>query len=241
MGNEHTVAQGSNNQNISADFPSFSQGENNKEVREKTHTGKKARPHNTLKRICVFCGSSLGARSVYTNAAQQLGRTIVSHGMGLVYGGGSIGLMGVIADTALKEKGEVIGVIPRVLSSKEFAHPGLTALHVVSSMHERKAMMAELSDAFIAMPGGFGTFDEFFEVLTWAQLGLHSKPIGLLNVDGYFDLMLKFINQVLHEGFIQVKHHQLFVTSHNPGELISALLHYKPSPRISKVITWKES
>ncbi len=148
---------------------------------------KKFSPDNTIKRICVFCGSSPGTRPVYTEFAQQLGKAIVSQDMELVYGGGSIGLMGIIADAVLKEKGKVIGVIPHALSSKEFAHTGLTDLRLVSSMHERKAMMVELSDAFIAMPGGFGTFDEFFEILTWAQLGLHAKPIGLLNVEGYFD------------------------------------------------------
>ena len=143
--------------------------------------------NNSIKRICVFCGSNHGARSAYTGAAQQLGKALVSHEIGLVYGGGSIGLMTVVADAVLEEKGEVIGVIPHALSSKEFAHDGLTELRLVSSMHERKAMMAELSGAFIAMPGGFGTLDEFFEIVTWAQLGLHTKPIGLLNVGGYFE------------------------------------------------------
>src|SRR3990167_2367199 len=176
-----------------------------------------------MKNICVFCGSSLGTNAIYTEAAKQLGKTIVSHGMGLVYGGGSIGLIVVIADAVLKEKGEVIGVIPHALSSKEFAHPGLTELRMVSSMHERKAMMAELSDAFIAMPGGFGTFDEFFEIVTWAQLGLHAKPIGLLNVDGYFDLLLEFISHVLQERFINEDHHRLITTSDNPEKLLLAL------------------
>ncbi len=194
-----------------------------------------------VKRICVFCGSNPGARSVYADIAQQLGKAIVSQGMGLVYGGGSIGLMGIIADAVLKEKGKVIGVIPHALASKEFAHPGLTELRMVSSMHERKAIMAELSDAFIAMPGGFGTFDELFEILTWAQLGLHSKPIGLLNVEGYFDLLLSFINHVLQERFIQTKHHRMIITSHNPEELLSVLSRCKPFYRIPQVIDWKEA
>ena len=129
--------------------------------------------------------------------------------------------MEVIADAVLKEKGNVIGVIPHALASKEFAHPGLTELRMVSSMHERKAMMAELSDAFIAMPGGFGTFDEFFEILTWSQLGLHAKPIGLLNVEGYFDLLLAFINHVLEERFIQTEHSRLDITYRHPGECFS--------------------
>ena len=197
--------------------------------------------NNSIKRICVFCGSSNGIRAIYTEAAQQLGKTIVSNGMGLVYGGGSIGLMGVIADAVLKEKGEVIGVIPHALSSREFAHHGLAELRVVPSMHERKAMMAELSDAFIAMPGGFGTFDEFFEIVTWAQLGLHTKPIGLLNVEGYFDLLLSFINHVLQERFINEDHHRLITTSDNPEKLLLALKSYKPLQKPPKLIDWKET
>lgn len=197
--------------------------------------------NNFIKRICVFCGSNHGARSAYTDAAQQLGKALVSQGVGLVYGGGSIGLMTVVADAVLEEKGEVIGVIPHALSSKEFAHNGLTELHLVSSMHERKAMMAELSDAFIAMPGGFGTLDEFFEIITWAQLGLHTKPIGLLNVGGYFDLLLKFVDYMLRERFISAEHRQLIITSHNPEELLSALIRYKPMQPIPKVIDWKET
>src|SRR3989339_1977826 len=196
---------------------------------------------NSIKRICVFCGSNHGVRSAYTDAAQQLGKALVSQGMGLVYGGGSIGLMTVVADAVLKEQGEVIGVIPHALSSKEFAHDGLTELHLVSSMHERKATMAELSDAFIAMPGGFGTLDEFFEIVTWAQLGLHAKPIGLLNVGGYFDWLLKFVDYMLQERFISTEHRQLIVTSHDPEELLSALIRYKPMQPIPKVIDWKET
>ncbi len=197
--------------------------------------------NNSIKRICVFCGSNHGARSAYNGAAQQLGKALVSQGVGLVYGGGSIGLMTVVADAVLEEKGEVIGVIPHALSSKEFAHDGLTELHLVSSMHERKATMAELSDAFIAMPGGFGTLDEFFEIVTWAQLGLHTKPIGLLNVEGYFDLLLKFVDYMQQERFISAEHRQLIITSHDPEELLSALIRYKPSQQIPKVIDWKET
>src|SRR3990172_10715559 len=196
---------------------------------------------NSIKRICVFCGSNHGARSAYTDAAQQLGKALVSQGMGLVYGGGSIGLMTVVADAVLKEKGEVIGVIPHALSSKEFAHDGLTELRLVSGMHERKAVMAELSGAFIAMPGGFGTLDEFFEIVTWAQLGLHTKPIGLLNVEGYFDLLLKFVDYMQRERFISTEHRQLIITSHDPEELLSALIRYKPIQPIPKVIDWKET
>ncbi|MEK7298011.1 MAG: TIGR00730 family Rossman fold protein [Planctomycetota bacterium] len=175
-------------------------------------------------RVCVFCGASSGGRPIYAKVAQQLGKAIVSQNMGLVFGGGSVGLMGVIADAVLEEKGEVIGVIPHALSSNEIAHQGLTELRFVSGMHERKAMMAELSDLFIAMPGGYGTLDEFFEILTWSQLGLHAKPIGLLNVDGYFDLLLAFLNHVLQERFIQAKHHQLMVISSDPETLLSELI-----------------
>lgn len=197
--------------------------------------------NNPIKRICVFCGSSLGARQSYTDIAQQLGKAIVSHGMELVYGGGSIGLMGVIANAVLKENGKVFGVIPKALSSREFAHPGLTELRFVASMHERKAMMAELADAFIAMPGGFGTFEEFFEILTWAQLGLHTKPIGLLNAEGYFDLLLAFINHVLEESFIQKKHYQMIITSDNPEKLLSKIVRYKSLPQFPKLIDLKET
>ncbi|TLD42835.1 MAG: Lysine decarboxylase family [Candidatus Jettenia ecosi] len=196
---------------------------------------------NSIKRICVFCGSRLGARPVYTDIAQKLGKTMVSQGIGLVYGGGSIGLMGVIADAVLKENGEVIGVIPKALSSREFAHQGLTELRFVSSMHERKAMMVELSDAFIAMPGGFGTFDELFEIITWAQLGIHIKPIGLLNVEKYFDLLLKFVNYVLQERFIQTKHRQLFTVSHDPEKLLYELIHGKRDKRLPQFINWNET
>ncbi len=201
----------------------------------------KALPVNQKKRICVFCGSNHGMRSSYRNAAQQLGKAIASHGMGLVYGGGSVGLMGAIADAVLEKQGEVIGVLPQALFNKELAHYGLTELRIVSSMHERKALMAELSDGFIAMPGGFGTFEEFFEVVTWAQLGLHTKPIGILNVDGYFDLFFKFIEHILREGFIKPKHQQLMITSQDPSELLSLLIRHRPAEHIPKVINWKET
>ncbi len=149
--------------------------------------------------------------------------------------------MGIIADAVLEEQGEVIGVLPQTLFNKELAHSGLTDLRIVSSMHERKALMAELSDGFIAMPGGFGTFEEFFEVVTWAQLGLHTKPIGILNVDGYFDLFFKFIEHILREGFIKPKHQQLMITSQDPNELLSLLIRHKPAGHIQKVINWKET
>lgn len=201
----------------------------------------KAHTVNKKKRICVFCGSSHGVRLSYRNAAQQLGKAIASRGMGLVYGGGSVGLMGVIANAVLEEQGEVIGVLPQALFNKELAHYGLTDLRIVSSMHERKALMAELSNGFIAMPGGFGTFEEVFEVVTWAQLGLHRKPIGILNVDGYFDLFFEFLEHVLREGFIKPQHQQLMITSQDPNELLSSLIRHRPTEQVPKVINWKET
>lgn len=196
---------------------------------------------NSIKRVCVFCGSSSGAGQIYTDIAQKLGKAIVSYGMELVYGGGSVGLMGVIANAVLQENGIVIGVIPHALSLKEIAHQYLTELRFVASMHERKATMAELSDAFIAMPGGFGTLDELFEIVTWAQLGLHTKPIGLLNVDNYFDLLLTFINHALQERFIKQKYHQLIITSNDPEDLLGKLIHCKRKQQFPEAIRWEET
>ncbi|MDR4504971.1 MAG: TIGR00730 family Rossman fold protein [Candidatus Scalindua sp.] len=195
---------------------------------------------NTMKRICVFCGSNRGARIAYTDVAQQLGKAIVSKGLGLVYGGGDVGLMGIIADAVLQKKGEVIGVIPHSLAKKEVAHSGLTELRLVASMHERKAMMEELSDGFIAMPGGFGTLEELFEVVTWAQLGLHSKPIGLLNVEGFFDLLLEFLNHVHKERFVQAKYRHLILKSHSPEKLLDMLIQHHTSETLPKFIDWKD-
>jgi len=176
-----------------------------------------------MKRACVFCGSSVGAKAIYAEAAREMGRLIASKGIGLVYGGGNVGLMGVIADAALEAGGEVIGVIPRALADREIAHTGLTELRVVDSMHTRKAMMAELSDAFIAMPGGVGTFEEFFEAITWTQLGLHRKPCGLLNVDGFYTPLEKFIDQAVTEGFIRPVHRTAIVVDEDPDRLLETL------------------
>jgi len=176
-----------------------------------------------VKRVCVFCGSSVGAKAVYAEAAREMGRLIASKGIGLVYGGGNVGLMGVIADAALEAGGEVIGVIPRALADREIAHTGLTTLHVVDSMHTRKAMMAELSDAFIAMPGGVGTFEELFEAVTWTQLGLHRKPCGLLNVGGFYTPLERFIDQAVTEGFIRPVHRTAIVVDDDPGRLLETL------------------
>ena len=176
-----------------------------------------------MKRVCVFCGSSVGVKAAYAEAARQMGRLIASKGIVLVYGGGNVGLMGVIADAALEAGAEVIGVIPRALADREIAHTGLTELHVVDSMHTRKAMMAELSDAFIAMPGGVGTFEEFFEAVTWTQLGLHRKPCGLLNVDGFYTPLVQFIDQAVTEGFIRAVHRKVIVDDDEPARLLETL------------------
>jgi hypothetical protein len=162
-----------------------------------------------MKRLCVFCGSATGINPRYGDDARRLGQLLVRHGWGLVFGGGHIGLMGVLADAVLQAGGEVIGVIPQALVDRELAHPGLTDLRIVASMHERKALMADLSDAFAALPGGYGTADEFFEMLTWAQLGIHHKPIGLLNSAGFFDPLLAWIDRAVADGFIRPAHRQL--------------------------------
>jgi uncharacterized protein (TIGR00730 family) len=187
-----------------------------------------------MQRICVFCGSRAGDRPIYTEAAQQLGRVLVQRGLGLVYGGGHIGLMGVLADAVLQTGGEVIGVIPQALRDKELAHGNLTQLQVVDTMHQRKARMAELSDAFIALPGGYGTGDEFFEILTWAQLRLHSKPMGVLNVAGFFDGMLAWMDHMVAEGFLRPKHRALLQV-HDQAEglldLLSQVTPPEPEPK----------
>ena len=154
-------------------------------------------------RICVFCGSSVGANPKYLAEAKSLGLRIAGGGWGLVYGGTSIGLMGATADAALSDGAEVIGVLPQALQDREIAHRGLTRLHLVGSMHERKALMASLSDAFIALPGGYGTLDEFFEIVTWAQLNIHSKPCLLINTNGYFDFLLRFLDHAVSEEFVK--------------------------------------
>jgi uncharacterized protein (TIGR00730 family) len=180
-----------------------------------------------VKRIAVFCGSNVGQKPEYSSAAQELGREIAIHGLGLVYGGGNIGLMGVIADAALGEGGHVTGVIPEALAAKELAHRGVQDLHVVRSMHERKALIAELSEAFIAMPGGVGTLEEFFEVFTWGQLGFHRKPIALLNVAGYYDTLLRFIDQAVAERFVSASHREMLIAESSPGLILDRLVDYQ--------------
>ena len=181
-----------------------------------------------MKYVCVFCGSKLGNRPEYQLAAQAMGESLARRGLGLVYGGGSVGLMGTVADTVLAGGGEVIGVIPDFLATKEVTHAGLTKLHIVSSMHERKAMMESLSDAFIALPGGYGTLEEFCEIVTWAQLGLHQKPLGLLNVAGYYDGLLKFLDHVLTEEFINSQLRALILEAAEPAHLLEKIASYQP-------------
>ena len=171
-------------------------------------------------KICVFTGSRHGALPQYAGAAKQLAGDLVARGFGLVYGGGNVGLMNVLADAVLELGGHVTGVIPGALVSREVAHRGLTELRVVTSMHERKAVMAELSDGFIAMPGGIGTMEEFFEVLSWAQLGLHDKPCGLLNVAGYYDRMIQFLDHAVSEDFLKPKHRALLIVESQPSILL---------------------
>jgi uncharacterized protein (TIGR00730 family) len=175
-------------------------------------------------RICVFCGSSSGARPAYTQAAALLAKHLVSRGIGIVYGGSKVGLMGAVADAALEAGGHVIGVIPQALVEKEVSHRGLPDLRVVASMHERKALMTELSDAFIALPGGFGTFDELCEVLTWAQLGLHRKPCGVLNVEGYYDRLLSFFDHAVTEQLLKPEHRRIVIADSRPEPLVERLL-----------------
>ena len=179
-----------------------------------------------LKRVCVFCGSSSGTREVYQQAAQTVGRVLCRRGIELVYGGGHVGLMGIVADACLNEGGRVIGVIPQALADREVAHVGLTELRIVGSMHERKALMADLSDAFMALPGGYGTWEEFFEVLTWSQLGIQRKACGILNVDGYYDPLLEMADRALSEGFLRDVHRDLLLSDSDPERLLDRLSNY---------------
>lgn len=185
-------------------------------------------------RICVFCGSSTGARPAYQAAAERLGKLFVQRGIGLVYGGGGIGLMGVIADSVLEHGGEAIGVIPDGLMRREIGHNGLTQLHVVDSMHQRKALMADLADAFIAMPGGCGTLEEMSEIITWSQLGIQVKPCGFLNVEGYWDGLLAFLDHAVAERFMRVENRGLIVVAATPEEMLEKLLAWKPPAPVEK-------
>ena len=187
-----------------------------------------------MTRVCVFCGSSVGARPEYAEAARDLAAELARRHLGLVYGGGGVGIMGVLADAALASGVEVIGVIPRPLASRELAHTGLTELRLVESMHERKATMASLVDGFIALPGGLGTLEETLEILTWAQLGIHRKPIGILNVEGYYDGLLRFLSHAVREEFVRPEYFALLLFGDTPAELLDKFAAWEP-PALRRV------
>ena len=194
-----------------------------------------------MQRVCVFCGSSPGARPAYADTTAELARLLVAEGIGVVYGGAHVGLMGTLADTVLEEGGEIVGVIPRALVDREIAHAGLSDLRVVTSMHERKALMAELSDAFIALPGGLGTLDELFEVYTWSQLGLHRKPCALLDVEGYYEGIARFLDHSVEERFVREEHRAMLMAEQDPGVLIERLREFDPGTMKSKWIDRTET
>lgn len=183
-----------------------------------------------MRRICVFCGSSAGARDGYAEAARHVGRELAHRGIGLVYGGGGVGLMGIVADAVLEAGGEVDGVIPHALEVRELSHRGVTRLHIVDSMHERKALMAELADGFVVLPGGMGTMEEMCEVLTWAQLGLHVKPCGLLDVSGYWTPLIRFFDHAVDEGFLRPEHRSLMLVDDDAAALITRMATWQPLP-----------
>ena len=189
-----------------------------------------------MKRICVFCGSSPGSSPEYAKAAKQLGYTLASRDIGLVYGGAKVGIMGQIAKSVLEKGGEVIGVIPKELVEKEVAFTDLADLRVVNSMHERKALMADLSDGFIALPGGLGTIEEFFEVVTWAQLGIHPKPCGLLNVKQYYNRLLDFLDHTVNENFVELEHRSMILVDENLEKLLQKFESYHPP--ITDKVKW---
>jgi uncharacterized protein (TIGR00730 family) len=188
-----------------------------------------------IKSVCVFCGSNVGDKRIYREMAATLGRRLAARRLKLVCGGGNVGLMGVLADAALEAGGEVVGVIPPALVDREVAHAGLTELIVVQSMHERKARMADASDAFVALPGGYGTFDEFCEVLTWSQLGLHAKPCGLLNVGSFYDPLLALFDRAVQDHFLRPEHRDLVIDDTNVDALLERLVSFRPV-RVDKLI-----
>ncbi|HVS60014.1 MAG TPA: TIGR00730 family Rossman fold protein [Gemmatimonadaceae bacterium] len=188
-----------------------------------------------IRRLAIFCGSNPGLRPDYVEAARSLGRLLAQRGIGIVYGGSNVGLMAALADAMMDELGDIIGVIPRMLVEREVANTALTDLRVVGSMHERKAMMAELADGFIALPGGIGTLEEFFETWTWGQLGMHTKPCGLLNVAGYFDPLLEFLDHSVAERFVHDVHRAMVVVESDPAALLARFESYEP-PRVVKWI-----
>lgn len=181
-----------------------------------------------MKRICVFCGSNSGVDPIYLETAEKVGKFLADHKIELVFGGGRVGLMGKIADTVMENGGKVIGIIPQALSEREVAHQGLTELHIVGSMHERKAMMADLADGFIALPGGVGTFEEFCEIVTWAQLGIHNKPCALMNVGGFYDAFIAMFDYSMNQGFIRPQHRALVLVESAIEKLYKAMVEYRP-------------
>jgi uncharacterized protein (TIGR00730 family) len=189
-----------------------------------------------MKSVAVYCGSSSGNKKEYTQQAQEMGRELARRGLTLVYGGGCVGLMGTIADAVLAEGGKVIGVIPSFLADKELAHQGCTELHVVETMHQRKLLMADLAEGFVAMPGGFGTLEELFEVLTWGQLGLHGKPVGLLNTLGFYDALLGLLDHMSAEAFLRIENRQQVLQHASAAALLDAMTNYQPS-RLEKWLT----
>jgi len=192
-----------------------------------------------IRRVCVFCGSSTGSDPAYVEAARALGQLFAREGIALVYGGGSVGLMGVLADSVLSAGGEAIGVIPQALWAREVGHRGLTDLRIVETMHERKAMMADLADAFIALPGGLGTLEEIFEVWTWAQLGLHQKPLGFLDVNGFYAPLMEFLDRAVRARFVRDQHRAIAMIARDPEALLKRFESWEP-PRVAKWITNSE-
>jgi uncharacterized protein (TIGR00730 family) len=188
-----------------------------------------------IRRLAIFCGSNPGARPDYIEAARSLGKLLSDRGIGVVYGGSNVGLMAALADAVADELGEIIGVIPRMLVQREVANTALSDLRIVESMHERKALMAELADGFVALPGGIGTLEEFFEIWTWGQLGMHDKPCGLLNVAGYFDPLLEFLDRAVAEKFVRDVHRAMVVVESDPARLLARFESYEP-PRVVKWI-----
>ena len=193
-----------------------------------------------MRSICVYCGSSDKIHSGYREAAMQMGAAIASRGMELIYGAGSTGLMGAVANGALEAVGQVIGVIPGYFNTPQLAHGGLSRIEIVETIHQRKARMAEMADAFIALPGGYGTLEELFEILTWAQIGLHSKPVGLLNTRGYFDPLLEVVEHARREGFIYAEHRALFTHAAEPEKLLDALSSHSPPPGLDRWLSREE-
>jgi uncharacterized protein (TIGR00730 family) len=181
-----------------------------------------------MKSVAVYCGASAGTNEVYTQQALAMGQALAERGFTLIYGGGRVGLMGAIADSVMQHGGKAIGVIPDFLADKELAHTGITELHIVKSMHERKLLMAELAEGFVAMPGGYGTMEELFEVLTWGQLGLHRKPIGVLNVEGYYDHLLRALDHMADEGLLRRENRQQLLSNPNPHGMLDEMLAYQP-------------